>query len=164
MAVQTLLLVKVLLLLAVANGTPVIGQKIFKDRFRFPLDAGVRFFDGRPLLGRSKTLRGVLLSLVATALAAPALGFGFDIGFAVGFFAMLGDATSSFIKRRLAMPSSSMALGIDQIPESLFPLLAVRPALGLSVDDIAILVATFLVLELLLSRLLFRLHLRDRPY
>ena len=36
--------------------------------------------------------------------------------------------------------------------------------LDLSFGDMTIVVAVFIVLELLLSRLLFRLHIRDRPY
>jgi len=161
---EWVLLVKVLLLLGVANGTPVIAHRILGQRCAAPLDAGMNFFDGRRLLGRSKTLRGLVLSVIATALAGAIFGLGYESGFLIGLLAMLGDATSSFIKRRLGMTSSSMALGIDQIPESLFPLLAVQSPLGLSVDDIAIVVATFIVLELALSRVLFKLHVRDRPY
>ena len=77
---------------------------------------------------------------------------------------MAGDLCSSFLKRRMNMAPHSMALGLDQIPESLFPLLACQSLLGLTVLDIAAGVASFLVGELLLSRLLFRLHVRDRPY
>jgi CDP-2,3-bis-(O-geranylgeranyl)-sn-glycerol synthase len=82
----------------------------------------------------------------------------------VGAFAMLGDLVSSFAKRRLGRATSSQALGLDQIPESLFPLLAVHQRLGLQAWDIALLVGAFLVLELWLSRLLFRLGLREQPY
>lgn len=164
MPVDLLLLAKVLLLLGAANGAPLIGQKLFGNRLRFPLDGGVGFIDGRPLLGRSKTVRGLLLSLIATAVAGLVLGFDLGIGLVAGFFAMLGDATSSFIKRRLGVPSSGMLLGVDQIPESLFPLLAMQVRLGLTVDDILILVAIFILLELVLSRILFNLRLREQPY
>jgi len=68
------------------------------------------------------------------------------------------------LKRRLGLPPSSRAIGLDQIPESLFPLLACYSALSLSVIDIAAGCAIFFVGELLLSRLFFRLRLRDRPY
>jgi CDP-2,3-bis-(O-geranylgeranyl)-sn-glycerol synthase len=43
-------------------------------------------------------------------------------------------------------------------------LLVLRQHLGLGIGDIAIIVAAFVVLEIVLSRLLFRLHIRDRPY
>jgi CDP-2,3-bis-(O-geranylgeranyl)-sn-glycerol synthase len=57
-----------------------------------------------------------------------------------------------------------MALGLDQIPESLLPALALKTRLGLTAWDIAGVVFAFILLELLLSRLLFGLRLRDRPY
>lgn len=77
---------------------------------------------------------------------------------------MAGDVCSSFVKRRLGLPSSSRALGLDQIPESLFPLLACRQQLSLSVLDIAAIVEAFLIGELWLSRVLYGWHIRDRPY
>lgn len=77
---------------------------------------------------------------------------------------MLGDLFSSFLKRRLGIPASGMALGLDQIPESLFPLLAVRAELGLELIQIAGLVAGFLFAELVVSRILFQLRIREQPY
>lgn len=163
-AVHILLLIKVLLLLAAANGAPVLAADIFKRAYACPIDGGLRFIDGERIFGPSKTLRGVLSSVVVTAAAALVLGFSPLLGATVALLAMLGDLTSSFIKRRLRRPPSSMALGLDQIPEALFPLLALRAPLGLSAMDIVILVAAFIVFELLASRILFRLRLRDRPY
>ena len=77
---------------------------------------------------------------------------------------MAGDLFSSFVKRRLNLPPSSQALGLDQIPESLLPMLACRDALSLTVIDIALGLGVFFAGELVLSRLLFRAHLRDEPY
>jgi hypothetical protein len=77
---------------------------------------------------------------------------------------MSGDLLSSFIKRRLELPPSSQALGLDQIPESFLPLLACSFILPLAVTDILIGTVLFIVGELLLSRLLFKLRVRDRPY
>jgi len=124
----------------------------------------LRFFDHRPLLGRSKTIRGVVASVALATLAAPAAGLPLTIGATIGMAAMAGDIFSSFVKRRLGMASSSQALGLDQIPESLLPLLAVQPALSLDVSEIVLVTAFFLVGELVLSRLLYAVHLRDRPY
>ena len=77
---------------------------------------------------------------------------------------MAGDLLSSFIKRRLGWPPSSMALGLDQVPESLFPTLLIMHPLGLEVVDLIALVIAFFVGELGLSRLLFKLRIRDEPY
>ncbi len=77
---------------------------------------------------------------------------------------MAGDLLSSFIKRRLGMPPSSMALGLDQLPESLLPLLLCWQALNLDIPTAIVILVLFIVGELVLSKLLFRLHVRDRPY
>ena len=159
-----LLIVKVLILLALANGAPVIGKKILKNRFAYPLDGGLRLADGQPLFGASKTLRGILLSLIVTSGLAPLFGVSWRIGLVAAAAAMTGDLLSSFIKRRIKLPPSSQALGLDQIPESLFPLIACAGPMKLSIADIAIGVAIFFIGELLLSRLLFKFKLRDRPY
>ena len=86
------------------------------------------------------------------------------LGLTVALWAMLGDLLSSFIKRRLGMAPGSRALGLDQLPESLLPLLAVAGPLVISATEIMATVITFFVLELLISRVLFRLRLRKHPY
>jgi len=68
------------------------------------------------------------------------------------------------VKRRLGLVPSSQAIGLDQIPESLFPLIAARLLLPLSALDIAVATMLFFAGELLLSRLLYKWHVRDRPY
>jgi CDP-diglyceride synthetase len=97
-------------------------------------------------------------------IAAIVLRLGWTIGVAVGSMAMIGDLFSSFVKRRLNLPPSSRATLLDQVPESLFPLLACRGLLSLSLLDIGVCVAIFFFREVFLSRLLYRAHIRDRPY
>jgi hypothetical protein len=161
---QPIVILQLLVLLALANGTPVLAKKLFGHRFARPLDGGVRFVDGRPLLGASKTIRGVLVAVLATSVGAPLIGVGWKIGALVGTIAMAGDLFSSFVKRRMNRTPSSRATGLDQIPESLFPLLACRDVLSLTALDIALVVAFFFIGEVVLSRLLYRAHLRDQPY
>jgi CDP-diglyceride synthetase len=157
-------ILQLMALLAVANGAPVVGKKIAGTRFALPLDFGVAFLDGRPLFGSSKTIRGIVLSILATTAIAPLVGLDLAIGATVAAAAMAGDLFSSFVKRRLNLPPSSQALGLDQIPEALLPMLACRDALALSALDIVVAVGVFFVGELVLSRLLFEVHLRDEPY
>lgn len=164
MSESVLMIVRVLLLLGIANGTPIFAKRLFGERFESPLDGGLKFIDGRPLLGESKTLRGLLLSLACTTLAAPLLGFDWVIGAGLAGASMLGDLLSSFTKRRLALATHSQAPALDQIPESLLPLLLLRQQLGLNGVEIFIIMLLFVTLEVVLSRLLFRLRIRDRPY
>ena len=42
LAMQAFLIFKLLILLAIANGTPVFAKKILGDRFAYPLDGGRR--------------------------------------------------------------------------------------------------------------------------
>jgi CDP-2,3-bis-(O-geranylgeranyl)-sn-glycerol synthase len=92
------------------------------------------------------------------------VGLAWQIGVLVGSFAMAGDLFSSFCKRRLGVPSSSRASGLDQVPESLLPLLACRDLLGLTAADIVVCVVMFVAGEVVLSRVLYAFRLRDRPY
>jgi CDP-2,3-bis-(O-geranylgeranyl)-sn-glycerol synthase len=161
---QPVLILELLILLTVANGTPVVAKRLLGGAFAYPLDGGALFPDGRPWFGPSKTIRGVVLATLATAATAAALGLGWKAGALIGMVAMAGDLLASFIKRRWGLAPSSQAIGLDQIPESLLPLLASVLFMPVTALDIAVATILFFVGELLLSRLLFRFHLRDRPY
>ena len=161
---QSALILQLLVLLTVANGTPVIAKKILGQAFARPLDGGVLLADGRPLFGPLKTIRGIVLAVPATMACAALIGLGWKLGAVLGGVAMASDLLASFVKRRMGLPPSSMALGLDQIPESLFPLLACRLLLPLTLLDIGVAVILFAVGELVLSRILFKLNVRDRPY
>ncbi|MDA9524738.1 hypothetical protein XI06_31710 [Bradyrhizobium sp. CCBAU 11434] len=153
-----------IVLLTLANGSPVVAKKLFGSRFAFALDGGLLFFDGRPVFGTSKTVRGMVASIVVTAVGGILLGLGYELGALMAIVAMAGDLFSSFLKRRMNMPPSSQALGLDQVPESLFPLLVCQESLGLSYADIFVVVLMFFVGELAISRVLYILDIRDQPY
>ena len=161
---QLLVILKLLVLLTVANGIPVIAKNILHKRFSQPVDGSLGFADGRPLFGSSKTTRGIVLSVLVTSACAPLLGVQWKIGALVGAVAMAGDLFSSFLKRRLHLSPGSRATGLDHVPESLFPLLACRKLLSLTAVDITVTVAIFFIGAVLVSRLLYKLRLRDRPY
>lgn len=161
---NTIYLLNALVLLLVANGAPILARKLFNHRFDQPLDRDMMFLDGRPLLGPKKTYLGLIASVIMTPLAAVLLNLTAWVGVLVASLAMLGDLLSSFIKRRMGLDSSDRYLGIDQVPESLLPLWVLRDELELEAPDIFILVVAFFIVELVLSRILFRLKIRDRPH
>ena len=119
---------------------------------------------GSRLLGHSKTLRGLVMAIVLTAAIAPLMGIDWRWGAAIGGLAMLGDLLASFTKRRLGYPASSQAIGLDQIPESLVPLLIIAPTFELKPWSIFMIVLAFAVVVPLLSRLFYLLGIRRRPY
>jgi len=158
------LIAQLLTLLVVANGTPVMAAKVFGNALAMPVDGNVPFVDGRPFFGPSKTIRGILLSILATTAVAPLIALDWKVGALVAIAAMIGDLISSFLKRRLGLFASSRFVGLDQIPESLLPLFVCWFFLPLTIIDIALATVIFLVAALLFSRILFKLRVRDRPY
>lgn len=155
--------IKLFILILVANGTPILAARLFGSRLAWPVDLGCQLA-GQPLLGRSKTWRGIIASVLATGVFAWLLGLPAGMGIVIGLAAMAGDMLASFTKRRLGVQSSDMAPGLDQIPESLLPLLAVKQAAGLDAATIFLLVLAFIFFELALSRIGYALKLRKRPY
>jgi len=161
---RVLLIAQLLALLTVANGTPIIAAKLLGEALTTRVDGNLTFVDGRPLFGPSKTLRGVVLSILVTSAFAPLIGLEWRVGALVAITAMIGDLFSSFLKRRMDLRASSRSIGLDQIPESLLPLIACQLLLPLTVFDIVLATAIFVIGALILSRVLFKLHLRDEPY
>lgn len=161
---QLVLVLQLLVLVAVANAIPVFAKKILGRALSWPLDGGAVFADGQRVLGASKTIRGAFLSVLITPLAAVLIGLGWQIGVVVALSAMAGDVASSFLKRRMGLPASSRAMGLDQIPEALFPLLASRLLVPITFADIVVGTAMFFAGSLIVSRILFKLRIRDEPY
>ena len=159
-----MLTLKLLILIAVANGMPVILRNLLGPRFDRPIDGGRCFRDGRPLLGPGKTWRGVIGALLATTLAAPLMDLSPGFGTLSGLLAMAGDLLGSFLKRRLGIEVHGRAPGLDQVPESLLPALAAHYLLGLTWAGVLLVTAIFMCGELLLSPLLYRLGIRRRPW
>lgn len=105
-----------------------------------------------------------MLSIAVTILAAPWVGISSAADLLISAVAVVGDLLSSFIKCRMKLAPGSMALGLDQIPESFLPAIAARSMLPVSALDTAIVSGFFFVGELVVSRALFALNIRDRPY
>ena len=107
----------------IANSVPVVfggGQSI---------DFGKKFVDGKPVFGKSKTIRGlasgiVLGSVAGIAIATFAGSFYLAslavnqkilLGVMLPLGAMAGDLIGSFVKRRLSIPSGKPSLVLDQL-------------------------------------------------
>jgi len=141
------------LLVVIANVTPVVISLLMGRRWSAPLDGGLRLPDRHPVLGPSKTIRGVLSSVLATAMLAPLFGFSPVTGAGFASLAMLGDICSSFLKRRLGIAASRSAPLLDQLPESLLPLWLMQPLVGGTTAELLVAAAIFTLIDLVLSGL-----------
>ncbi|MFH1056946.1 MAG: CDP-2,3-bis-(O-geranylgeranyl)-sn-glycerol synthase [Candidatus Micrarchaeota archaeon] len=105
----------------VSNAVPVIfggGAKI---------DLGKKFFDGKRILGDSKTIRGFVSGVLAGTLVGMVLAYSLSylpwlsagekifLAFLVSLGAMAGDLLGSFIKRRFGLPPGSQYFLLDQL-------------------------------------------------
>jgi CDP-2,3-bis-(O-geranylgeranyl)-sn-glycerol synthase len=153
-----------LILISAANGAPVIVRKLFGARFARPVDGGVLLADRRPLFGPSKTWRGLVAAVASSTAIAPLLGLSALLGAGFGALSISADLLASFTKRRLGFAPSSRARLLDVFPEALLPMMVLHPILGLNKWDIMVTVLIFFVLEASVSPLLYRLHIRNRPY
>lgn len=153
-----------LLLLLAANAAPILARGLLRGRFAYPLDGGKRMADSRRLLGHGKTWRGLLAAISVATILAGMIKLPLLAGFWFGVLTMMGDLLASFCKRRLGYAESSHAPGLDTVPESLLPLLVLKECLVLSVFDILVVTSLFFLLEEFLSPVLYRWHIRNRPY
>ena len=113
--------IKILCFLFWGNLLPPLASLTLGDRLAKPVDHGLSWFDGRPLFGPHKTIRGILASLLGGALAFPLLGVSWQTTTCAATLLMLGDLLSSFIKRRLGLASGESVFGLGQIFEALLP-------------------------------------------
>lgn len=157
-------MIEPLVLLVVANGMPIIGFRLCGHRGDWSVDFGRRLQDRRRIFGASKSWRGIVLALGGTAAAAALLGLDWRVGLHFGAWTMAGDLLSSFVKRRVGWRPGTSVLLLDQLPEALVPLFALRRALDLSLVDALGVTFVWFWLDLALSMALYRLRLRKTPY
>ncbi len=155
---------EILLILGAANFLPIIGRLLLGKRLAAPVDLGVKMPDGRPVFGPHKTWRGLAFSLAGTPVFSMILGFDPILGLKAAALSMIGDLAASFIKRRMGLESGAKATGLDQIIESALPLLVLRQEFYLEPGEVLLLVVAFMVLNITLSPILYRLKIRRNPY
>jgi CDP-2,3-bis-(O-geranylgeranyl)-sn-glycerol synthase len=151
-------------LVLVANGAPILISKLLGCRFNLPIDLRYAMRDGSFLFGYTKTWRGLVSAVAGSMIAAPLLGLSVFTGALFGLLVIIGDLISSFIKRRLGLLESTPIRSLDVLPEVLLPLLVLQADFRLNWLDIIVVIVLFFLVEVFLSPVLFRLHIRNRPY
>lgn len=159
-----MLTVWLLILLILANGSPVVAARLLRRRFSMPVDGHRRWRDGRPVFGASKTWRGLAAGFITCTLCAPVFGLTLVFGAIYGALALGGDLLSSFIKRRMGLEASARATGLDQLPESVIPVAYAWGVLDLPAWQASGVVLLFVAGNMLFSPVLYRLGIRKRPH
>ena len=159
-----MLIVKLLILLIVANGVPQIVRTLLGSRWNYPVDGGLVLKDHYRLFGDSKTWRGVMAALIVTPLVSLSLLMSWQIGLFVASGAMAGDLLSSFIKRRLGKVSSAKATVLDQVPEAIIPALLVYSVFHFPLLISCVAALLFVLLDITMSPLLFKWGVRQVPH
>jgi CDP-2,3-bis-(O-geranylgeranyl)-sn-glycerol synthase len=145
--------IRALALLIAANAMPVVVAQFARDRFAAPLDCGWILEDGERLFGSHKTWRGFVSGVVACV----GVGLLFDVtpvlgaGFACA--SLLADALSSAVKRRMHVQPGTEYVGLDQLGEALVPLALFARPLSLEWSEVALVAATFSVLDIATAQL-----------
>lgn len=132
------LFLKLLLLLWSINFAPPFIAMALEGKGNRPLDSGYLLFDGRPLFGSHKTIRGIVAGIGAGVLVALLVNFPPWLGLCAGVLSMSGDLFSSFIKRRMAYASGDVVPGLDQVPEGLLPFAVLGPYFSLSIGYVVL--------------------------
>jgi len=113
----------------VANMMPIVAAKLHMcPQLAIPIDCGKKM-RGREILGKNKTIRGLLIGMLSSTLIAliqfylpffEAIKFdtattAILFGIVAGFGALFGDAIASIIKRQSDVPSGKPLIPLDQI-------------------------------------------------
>ncbi|BEP18105.1 CDP-2,3-bis-(O-geranylgeranyl)-sn-glycerol synthase [Pyrofollis japonicus] len=163
---STLESILVLIPALAANGSPVL----LKSKGT-PIDANMRFYDRRPLLGPGKTWEGLLIGLIYGSIVAFLFSavtcnililFG---GILSSLGALLGDILGAFIKRRLGLERGAPAPVLDQLDFYSGALLMLY-ARGLIVNPLIIvsLAPIVLILHRLTNIAAHKLRLKPVPW
>lgn len=149
---------------AIANGAPVVAEKVF-PLWLTPMDFGLKI-RGKRLFGEHKTIRGLLsgifvaitvsyvLSVIKKLYLAdlPLLDYSTNTvlyGLASGCGALFGDALKSTVKRQLNIPPGKSWFPFDQIDWILGIIIVYKLAFGMNFPTFIVTLITGILVHLL---------------
>jgi predicted MPP superfamily phosphohydrolase len=123
---------KILIILIVTNTAPILSARFRPERRRRPLDDGRILSDGRPVLGRNKTICGLLSGIGAAGVLSLLIGLPLAIGLLIASASLLGDLLTSFVKRRFGFTEGETVWLLDHLLEGALPLLLCKGLFSIS--------------------------------
>lgn len=154
---------RIVLFLLLVNGLPPLAAILLHQRWERPIDGNRLCRDGQPLLGSHKTFRGLAAGILGGLIGAPLIGAAWWAGAILGLLAMIGDMLSSFIKRRQAITCGRSSFLLDQLFESLLPLLFANSFLPLTLADNLLVLTIFSLVAHLGSVIWRQITMRPLP-
>ena len=135
-----------------------------------PVDFGKKFFDGKRVFGKGKTLRGFVAGVAVGSLVGLAESYLLSwpdmayIGFLLSVGTMCGDLLGSFLKRRMGMPQGHPSFLIDQMPFFILALAFASPFYLPTLDGIIILAVLTYFMHVTANFLANRAGLKKVPW
>jgi CDP-2,3-bis-(O-geranylgeranyl)-sn-glycerol synthase len=140
-----------------ANASPVVlggGE---------PLDRGLKWKDGRPILGSHKTIRGTFAGITIGTLVG-LIQLNSVGGFLQATGAITGDLIVSFIKRRIKMePGESLPIA-DQLDFIAFAVFYSYPIQHTGLDKIAAIMLVTIPIHYAVNFIAWLLKLKENPW
>jgi len=136
-----------------------------------PLDLGYQFIDKRRLIGDGVTWRGTIIGTLLGTVTGMIQGifvdniaYGILLGFLLGFGAVIGDATGSFVKRRLNIERGRPAPILDQVDFALGAMLFASIIFNFTYEMIILILIITIVLHLSTNIIAYLIGFKDVWY
>ncbi|OLS26496.1 MAG: hypothetical protein HeimC2_15130 [Candidatus Heimdallarchaeota archaeon LC_2] len=143
------------------------------------IDRGKLFRDGKPILGKNKTLGGLMGAILGAGLLWISVILFFPeifddvhsrfnvidyiwyIGFVQGFGAMVGDSAGSFLKRRINLRPGGPFPVMDQVGFVIFSFLILGIFLTYPLVWIYLVIPTALVIHIIANMIAYKMGWKD---
>ncbi len=164
----------------IANMTPVISKGIMKW-LAYPVDFGIRL-NGKPIFGKNKTWRGLLLGTIAGTLMFVLQKWLYQfqffqqnslfdyttatiwLGVLLAFGTLLGDMVESFFKRRVGVKSGKPWIPFDQIDYTIGALALASIIFFPGWAEAGVIVAISALLHIGVNRFAYYTHIRNEKW
>lgn len=164
----------------IANSSALLSRRIkFLEPLDKPVDLGMKCFDGKRVLGDSKTIRGFLFGILASTASGavifyasqylgipifPSLNYALLLGAVLGIGALIGDAVKSFFKRRVGIHEGKNFMLFDQFDFLIGAILISLPFVQFPLKFIFVMFLATFVAHIMTNIVAFYLRVKKVPW